>query len=60
MSRASGKFTTAWLYFNASRAGLTRREAAYLPIGRVLDQIAVWQISELGAKQSAARDVFDL
>lgn len=35
-------------------------EAAVLPIGRVLDQIAVWQIEERGAKQSRARDVFDL
>lgn len=38
---------------------MTRRETAYLPIGAVLDQIAVWQIEELGAKQSRARDVFD-
>jgi hypothetical protein len=39
---------------------MTRREAAYLPIGKVLDQIAVWQIEELGAKQNLARDVFDI
>jgi len=38
---------------------MSRHEAAYLPIGKVLDQIAVWQIEELGAKQSRARDVFD-
>jgi hypothetical protein len=38
---------------------LTRREAETLPIGQVLDQIAVWQIEELGAKQSYARDIFD-
>jgi len=38
---------------------MTRKEAAYLPFGMVLDQIAVWQIEELGAKQSRARDVFD-
>lgn len=38
---------------------MTRREAAYLPIGKVLDQIAVWQIEECGARQSQARDIFD-
>lgn len=59
MNRA-GAFSSAWTYYHASRAGLTRREAAYLPIGKVQDQIAVWQIEELGAKQNLARDVFDL
>jgi hypothetical protein len=48
------------MYYHASRAGMTRREAAYLPIGKVLDQIAVWQIEELDAKQNRARDVFDI
>lgn len=38
---------------------MTRREAAYLPIGIVLDQIAVWAIDERGAKRSRALDVFD-
>lgn len=47
------------MYYHASRAGLTRREAAYLPVGMVNDQIAVWMIEELGVKQSRARDVFD-
>lgn len=50
----------AWLYYTGSRAGLTRSEVAHCPLGQVLDQIAVWQISELGAKQkSVAADVFD-
>jgi len=48
------------VYFHAARAGLTRQETMYLPFGRVLDQIAVWMIEEKGAKQSVARDVFDI
>lgn len=59
MSHSGDKFSPAWLFFHAARAGLTRREASTLPIGSVLDQIAVWQIEELGAKQNRARDVFD-
>ena len=40
---------------------MTRCEAAVLPIGKVYDQIAVWQIYECGAKPRAkARDVFDV
>lgn len=39
---------------------MTRREAAVLPIGKVYDQIAVWQIAECGCKtKPKARDVFD-
>lgn len=52
--------STAWVYLHAARAGLTRREAAYLPIGKVYDQIDAWLIEEHGAKQKhSARDVFD-
>ena len=52
--------SSAWVYFHAARAGLSRREAAYLPIGPVLDQISVWLIEERGVKQRhKARDVFD-
>lgn len=51
----------AWVYFHAARAGLTRSEAAYLPIGRVLDQIACWMIEERGVKQrmTESADIFD-
>ena len=50
----------AWAYFHAARAGLTRQEAASLPIGKVYDQIAAWLIEERGLKQKqTARDVFD-
>lgn len=53
--------STAWVYLHASRAGMTRREAAYLPIGKVYDQIDAWLIEEHGAKlRSAAMDIFDL
>lgn len=52
---------TVWVYFNASRAGLSRAEASALPLGKVYDQIAVWQICECGAKvKPTANDVFDL
>lgn len=50
----------AWAFFHAARAGLTRREAANLPIGKVYDQIAAWLIEERGLKQKhTAKDVFD-
>ena len=40
---------------------MTRREAAYLPLGAVFDQIAAWLIEEHEYKQKqAARDVFDI
>ena len=35
--------------YNGARAGLTRFEVENLPIGRVFDQIACWQIAECGA-----------
>ena len=60
MHHAGGKIPAAWVYFHAARAGLTRKETMYLPFGKVLDQIAVWMIEEKGAKQSMARDVFDI
>lgn len=41
----------AWLYYNGSKAGLTRFEIDNLPMGRVFDQIACWQIAECGAKE---------
>lgn len=60
MTHAGDKFSPAWVYLHAARAGLTRREAAYLPWGAVQDQIAAWMIEEHGFKQrSAARDIFD-
>ena len=50
-----------WVYLHGAQAGLTRREVAYLPIGRVYDQIEAWMIEERGMKQKAtAKDVFDL
>lgn len=53
--------TPAWIYLHAAKAGMTRREAAYLPWGVVLDQIDAWLIEEHGLKQKqAARDVFDI
>ncbi len=52
--------TTAWVYFHAARAGLSRKEAAYLPIGAVYDQIDAWLIEERGAKaKGRVVDVFD-
>lgn len=55
-----GSKSSAWVYFHAARAGLTRREAAFLPIGRVYDQIDVWLIEEHGYKERpTVRDVFD-
>lgn len=41
----------AWIYYQGAKAGLTRREAETLPLGRVLDQIACYQIAECGAKE---------
>ena len=41
----------AWVYYNGAKAGLTRFEVRNLPIGRVFDQIACWQIAECGAKE---------
>lgn len=52
----------AWTYYMASRAGLSRQEAAILPLGAVRDQINVWLIFTGRAKEShrsSARDVFD-
>lgn len=43
--------SAAWLYYNGARAGLSRFEVAHLPLGRMLDQIACWQIAECGAKE---------
>lgn len=40
-----------WLYYNGARAGLSRFEVENLPLGRVLDQIACWQIAECGAQE---------
>ena len=45
----------AWLYYNGSRAGLTRTEVETLPLGQVCDQIACWMISACGAKQKTAK-----
>lgn len=60
MNRAA-QFSAAWTYFHASRAGLTRREASVLPVGKVYDQIYCWLIEERGMKQKAkTRDVFDI
>ena len=50
--------SSAWLYFNGAKAGLTRFEVENLPIGRVLDQIACWQIAECGAKEARGGDLF--
>lgn len=51
----------AWVYYHAARAGLSRTEAAYLPIGQVLDQISCWMIEERGIKQAMTdgADIFD-
>lgn len=38
---------------------MTRFEVENLPIGRVLDQIACWQIAECGAKEAGGRDLFE-
>lgn len=51
--------SSAWLYFNGAKAGLTRFEVENLPIGRVLDQIACWQIAECGAKEARSGDLFE-
>ena len=49
------------MYLHAARAGLTRREAAYLPIGLVYDQIDAWLIEEHNYKErTRARDIFDI
>lgn len=51
----------AWFYYHAAQAGLSRREASALPIGKVSDQINCWLIEERGMKQKAkTRDVFDI
>lgn len=52
----------AWLYYNGARAGLTRSEVEYLPLGRVYDQVACWMISACGAKEkthSVGGSLFD-
>ena len=41
----------AWVYYNGAKAGLTRFEVDHLPMGKVFDQIACWQISACGAKE---------
>lgn len=51
--------SSAWLYYNGAKAGLTRFEVLNLPIGQVFDQIACWQIAECGAKQADNRSLFD-
>ncbi len=51
--------SSAWLYYNGAKAGLTRFEVENLPIGQVFDQIACWQIAECGAKQADNRSLFD-
>lgn len=50
--------SSAWLYYNGAKAGLTHFEVRNLPIGRVLDQIACWQITECGAKDATKTDLF--
>lgn len=47
--------SSAWLYFNGTRAGLTRPEVRNLPLGRVFDHIACWQIAECGAKEKKGK-----
>lgn len=42
---------SAWLCYNATRAGLTRWEAMHLPMGQVNDQIACYLISTGRAKE---------
>lgn len=39
------------MYYQGARAGLTRWEVSNLPLGRVLDQIACYQIAECGMKE---------
>lgn len=39
------------MYYQGAKAGLTRWEVDHLPLGRVLDQIACYQIAECGAKE---------
>lgn len=48
----------AWVYYNGAKAGLTRFEVRNLPMGRVFDQIACWQIAECGAKEKNGGDLF--
>ena len=55
----AGSTSLAWVYFHAARAGLTRAEAANLPVGKVYDQIAVWMIEERGFKERVCKDIFD-
>jgi hypothetical protein len=43
------------MYFQGFKAGLTRWEVDHLPLGRVLDQIACYQIAECGAKEKSRR-----
>lgn len=43
--------SSAWLYYNGAKAGLTRSEVRNLPLGRVFDQIACWRIAECGYKE---------
>lgn len=47
----AGQFSSAWIYFNGAKAGLTRPEVRNLPLGQVLDQIACCNIAEHGAKE---------
>lgn len=50
----------AWVFLHGARAGLTRKETYYLPLGQVYDQIDAWLIEERGFKPKIkARDIFD-
>lgn len=44
----------AWLYYSGARAGLSRFEVDHLPLGRVFDQIACYQIAQCGAEERTA------
>ena len=62
ISDNAGAVSAAWLYYQGAKSGLTRWEVNHLPIGRVLDQIACYQIAECGAKekkQSTGGDLFE-
>lgn len=56
----AGEFSPAWVYFHGSKAGLSYRETANLPIGRVNDIISCWLIEEKNQREkSSYKDVFD-
>lgn len=48
------------MYYQGAKSGLTRWEVSHLPIGRVLDQIACYQIAECGGKEKTRRTGGDL